>query len=59
MRGMSIGEVARRAGLRPSAIRYYEKLGLLAKAPRMGGRRHYDDEQATRPRLMRERRARR
>ena len=44
MRGMSIGEVARRAGLRPSAIRYYEKLGLLAKAPRMGGRRHYDDD---------------
>jgi len=27
MRGMSIGEVARKMGLRSSAIRYYEKLG--------------------------------
>jgi MerR family redox-sensitive transcriptional activator SoxR len=42
MAGMSIGEVARRAGLRPSAIRYYEKLGLLPKAPRVSGRRCYD-----------------
>jgi MerR family transcriptional regulator, redox-sensitive transcriptional activator SoxR len=43
MPGMSIGEVARRAGLRSSAIRYYEKLGLLPKPPRVGGRRLYDD----------------
>jgi MerR family redox-sensitive transcriptional activator SoxR len=40
---MSIGEVARRAGLRTSAIRYYEKLGLLPKPPRAGGRRRYDE----------------
>lgn len=39
---MSIGEVARRATLRPSAIRYYEKIGLLPRPPRVGGRRHYD-----------------
>jgi MerR family transcriptional regulator, redox-sensitive transcriptional activator SoxR len=31
---MSIGEVARRAGLRPSAIRYYESMRVLP-APRM------------------------
>jgi len=43
VRGMSIGEVARRAGLRPSAIRYYEKLGLLPKPPRVSGRRSYDE----------------
>jgi MerR family redox-sensitive transcriptional activator SoxR len=43
MAGMSIGEVARRAGLRSSAIRYYEKLGLLPKPPRVSGRRCYDD----------------
>ena len=43
MPGMSIGEVARRMGLRPSAIRYYERLGLIAKAPRVSGRRQYDD----------------
>jgi MerR family redox-sensitive transcriptional activator SoxR len=42
MRGMSIGEVARRAELRPSAIRYYEKTGLLPRPPRAGGRRLYD-----------------
>src|SRR5262245_51747656 len=43
MPGMSIGEVARRMGLRPSAIRYYERLGLIPKAPRLSGRRRYDE----------------
>ncbi|MBA3671336.1 MAG: MerR family transcriptional regulator [Gemmatimonadaceae bacterium] len=38
---MSIGEVGRRAGLEPSAIRYYERLGLLPKPPRAGGKRRY------------------
>ncbi len=42
MAGMTIGEVARRAQLRPSAIRYYEKLGLLPRASRVSGRRRYD-----------------
>jgi MerR family redox-sensitive transcriptional activator SoxR len=41
--GLSIGEVARRAGLRPSAIRYYEKLGLIPRPPRTSGRRQYDE----------------
>lgn len=36
-----IGQVARRAGLRPSAIRYYESIGLLAEPERIAGRRHY------------------
>jgi DNA-binding transcriptional MerR regulator len=39
---MSIGEVARRAGLRPSAIRYYEDADLLPTPARVGGRRRYD-----------------
>src|SRR5215467_4041663 len=39
---MTIGEVARRAELRPSAIRYYEKLGLLHRPARQGGQRRYD-----------------
>ena len=39
---MSIGEVARHAGLQPSAIRYYESLGLLPKPPRAGGKRRYE-----------------
>jgi MerR family transcriptional regulator, redox-sensitive transcriptional activator SoxR len=42
MEGMTIGEVGRRAGLQPSAIRYYERLGLLPKPGRVGGKRRYD-----------------
>jgi MerR family transcriptional regulator, redox-sensitive transcriptional activator SoxR len=40
---MRIGEVARKMGLRSSAIRYYERFGLIPKAPRVSGRRHYDE----------------
>lgn len=39
-----IGEVARRAGLRPSAIRYYESIGLLPAPARVAGRRSYPPE---------------
>ena len=39
---MSIGEVARRAGVAPTAIRYYESLGLLPEPTRTAGRRRYD-----------------
>jgi len=39
---MTIGQVAEEAGLRPSAIRYYEAQGLLPAAPRRSGRRVYD-----------------
>jgi MerR family redox-sensitive transcriptional activator SoxR len=42
LRGLSIGEVARRASLRPSAIRYYEKCGLVAAPLRISGQRRYD-----------------
>ena len=42
MADLSIGEVARRSGLRTSAIRYYEKIGLLPQAPRRGYQRRYD-----------------
>jgi MerR family redox-sensitive transcriptional activator SoxR len=41
---LSIGEVARRAGLRTSAIRYYEKIGLLPPARRIGHQRRYDPQ---------------
>ena len=39
---LSISEVARQVGLRASAIRYYEKLGILTPARRVGGQRRYD-----------------
>jgi DNA-binding transcriptional MerR regulator len=41
--GLSIGQVARQAGIRPSTIRYYERIGLLPKPPRASGRRRYDE----------------
>ena len=39
---MTIGEVARQAGLTASAIRFYEKAGVLPKPVRSGGQRRYD-----------------
>ena len=44
MRSMSIGEVARTVGVRPSALRYYEGVGLLPSPERTNGRRRYDGE---------------
>jgi len=42
MKPLSIGEVARRTGIRTSALRYYEEAGILPTAARVGGRRRYD-----------------
>jgi MerR family redox-sensitive transcriptional activator SoxR len=38
---MKIGDVARKAGIRTSAIRFYEKAGVLPPAPRQNGQRHF------------------
>jgi MerR family redox-sensitive transcriptional activator SoxR len=38
---MTIGAVAAQAGRRPSAIRYYEQIGLLPRPARVSGRRVY------------------
>jgi MerR family redox-sensitive transcriptional activator SoxR len=43
MEELAIGEVARRAGIRPSALRYYESIGLLPAPRRVSGRRRYDE----------------
>lgn len=50
---MLIGEVARRTGLRPSALRYYERIGLLPRAERRSGRRQYGEEVLVRLRVIR------
>jgi MerR family redox-sensitive transcriptional activator SoxR len=42
MPDLTISEVARQVGLQTSAIRYYERIGLLPRAPRMSGQRRYD-----------------
>ena len=39
---LTISEVARKVGLQASAIRYYERIGLLPRAPRISGQRRYD-----------------
>jgi MerR family redox-sensitive transcriptional activator SoxR len=38
---LSIGAVARLSGKAPSAIRYYEEVGLVEVPERIGGRRRY------------------
>jgi DNA-binding transcriptional MerR regulator len=42
MSGMTISEVARRAGVPPSTLRYYEQVGILPRPPRTSGQRRYD-----------------
>src|SRR5262250_2064016 len=42
MAQLTISQVAREIRLRPSAIRYYEQIGLLPPAQRMSGQRRYD-----------------
>jgi len=39
-----IGELARRAAISASAVRYYERVGLLPAPARSNGRRDYADE---------------
>ena len=49
---MKIGELARRAGLNASAIRYYERLGLLSPPQRVGGQRRYASDALSRVLLI-------
>lgn len=39
---LSISDVAKQIGLRASAIRYYEQIGILPPAHRVSGQRRYD-----------------
>jgi MerR family transcriptional regulator, redox-sensitive transcriptional activator SoxR len=40
----SIGEVAHHAGLKTSAVRFYEQAGLLPKPARQAGQRRYAED---------------
>ena len=40
---LTISQVGQRVGLQASAIRYYERIGLLPPAQRISGQRRYDD----------------
>jgi len=50
---MKIGELATRSGLNASAIRYYEKIGLLAPPQRTSGQRRYASDALHRVLLIR------
>jgi MerR family transcriptional regulator, redox-sensitive transcriptional activator SoxR len=50
---MKIGELARRAGLNASALRYYEKMGLLTAPQRIRGQRRYPSDALDRVLLIR------
>jgi MerR family redox-sensitive transcriptional activator SoxR len=50
---LTIGAVARRSGLRPSALRYYEGAGLLPAPARIGGQRRYSADIFARLALIR------
>jgi MerR family redox-sensitive transcriptional activator SoxR len=50
---MKIGELSRLAGLNASAIRYYEKLGLLPPPQRSSGQRRYSSDVINRALLIR------
>ncbi|ODR90518.1 helix-turn-helix domain-containing protein [Sinorhizobium alkalisoli] len=42
MNPLDIGEVARRSGVPPSTLRYYEEIGLISSYGRRGLRRQFD-----------------
>jgi MerR family redox-sensitive transcriptional activator SoxR len=52
MSGLAIGALAKMTGLAPSAIRYYEKAGLLPKPDRHSGQRRYGRETVGRLRIV-------
>ncbi len=41
MKFLDIGAVSARSGIKPSALRYYEEIGLIASVSRRGLRRQY------------------
>jgi len=47
-----IGAVARRVGVRPSTVRYYEARGLIAPEKRIGGKRVYGQDAVERMALI-------
>jgi MerR family redox-sensitive transcriptional activator SoxR len=49
---LRIGEVARAAGISTSALRYYEKIGLVAAPIRVSKRRQYDPQVVGRVRII-------
>ncbi|MCK1992346.1 MerR family transcriptional regulator [Peribacillus muralis] len=40
-KGMRIGDLAKRAGITPRTVRYYESIGLIPQGEREGDTQHY------------------
>jgi MerR family transcriptional regulator, redox-sensitive transcriptional activator SoxR len=41
---LTIGQAARKAGVNSSALRYYERVGLIPEPDRVSGQRRYDED---------------
>lgn len=50
---LTIGDIARRAGVAPTTLRYYEQVGLLPRPERVGGRRRYQESVLVRLEVIR------
>ena len=50
---LSIGEVARTTGVAVSAVRYYDEIGIISAAARVGGKRRFGPETVGRVNLVR------
>jgi DNA-binding transcriptional MerR regulator len=51
--GLRIGELAQQAGCSTSAVRYYERVGLLDPPERVSGQRRYEARAVERVKLIR------
>ena len=52
MKELSIGELAKEVGINASAIRYYERIGLLPKSQRVNGQRRFAPQMIQQLRLI-------
>jgi MerR family transcriptional regulator, redox-sensitive transcriptional activator SoxR len=50
---LTIGDVARRAGVAATTLRYYEQIGLVSAPARLGGQRRYDESVLARLEVIR------
>lgn len=50
---LTIGELARRADVAATTLRYYEQIGLLPAPRRVGGQRRYDETMLARLEVIR------
>jgi MerR family redox-sensitive transcriptional activator SoxR len=53
MEQLTLSEVAHRVGLNPSALRYYERVGLISRRSRVNGQRRYAPDVVRRLALIR------